>query len=407
MKEFDEMKQKLESISAPADLEARLKAKLDAVPQKKKKPNIAKRCALTIVASLIIGFVSLNFQAIAFYGKTLIGYDELMTDSIKQLNEEGYGQPVEKKIQLHDGKTFVIEGIMSDLNQLELFYKVTGDGEDFSENFSFADLHGFWTKVDGSYGIFNPKTNRGILGFNPASPFAKKLTLTFTYKEKDYEITFPYKASQSVPTTLKKRINKSFKFGFGKVKIKKIIATKGTTRIEGEVKGKTDRSITYDLSQIILLADGKEIEGITSSINSSLFGKSEFDVTFQGIPEHTKELSIVVKKFNEKETVNKEIPLELKTFDLGPVDITILSIEKIDGQTAIRISTEYNVLLDKVQLKTSSGLVDLSQTSDFDTKSENQNIRTLYFKSEDDAQSLLIKNVYYIKNYDYTIPILK
>lgn len=407
MKEFDEMKQNLESISVPADLEARLKAKLDAVPQKKKKPNIAKRWALTIAAVLTIGFVSINYQVIAFYGKTFIGYDELLTDSIKKLNEEGYGQPVKKKIQLHDGKTFEIEGIMSDLNQFELFYKVTGDGNDFSENFSFADLHGFWTKGDGSYGIFNPKMNRGILGFNPVSPFAKKLTLTFTYKEKDYELTFPYKASQSVPTTLKKRINKSFKFGFGEVKIKKISATNGTTRIEGEIKDKTNRSISYDLSQIVLLADGKEIEDITSNINSSLFGKSEFDVTYQGIPENTKELSIVVKKFNDMETINKEIPLELNLFDLGPVDMTILSVEKKDGQTAIRISTDYNVLLDKVQLETSSGLVDLSHTSDFNSESENQNIRTLYFKTDEDAHSLLIKNVYYEKDYNYTIPILK
>lgn len=405
MKEFDEMKRKIETISAPADLEARLKEKLDALPQKKKKSNIARRWVLTAAAALCVGFASLNYQAIAFYGKSLIGYDELMTDSIKQLNSEGYGQQVEQMIQLHDGKTLEIEGIMSDLNQLELYYKVTGDGEDFIENISFENIHGFRTKTYSSYGIFDQDSNRGILGFDPASPFAKKLTLTFQYKGREYKETFQYNANLAIPTTLKKQINKTFKYDFGELKLQKIIATKGTTRIVGILKDHTDRNIEYDLSQIMLVADGKEINFISSGIHSTILGNYEFDITYQAIPENTEELSIVIKKFKGMETVNKVVPLELQTFNLGPVDLTILSVEKRDGQTAVRIATEDFVLLDKVRLKTSFGLVDLSGTTDVEFK--DQLMRTLNFNTIEDAQSLAIKNVYYVKDYNYTIPIFK
>ena len=67
MKDFEEKRKELDQLRAPQDFEVRLRAKLNEVPPKK------KRMApwLIAVAILCIAFTTINYPALAFYGKEI------------------------------------------------------------------------------------------------------------------------------------------------------------------------------------------------------------------------------------------------------------------------------------------------------------------------------------------------
>lgn len=399
MKEFEEKREQLERLQAPQDLEERLRKKIQTVPQKKKRVYPW----LSAVAILGIMVTSMNYQAIAYYGKTLFGYEELMSDSIKQLYEEGYGQVVNKEFHLDDGTIFTIEGIMSDRHGFEMYYSVSGN-DDFFDDFSFPSITGFLTDSFGKSGIFDMNVNKGVQTFEPVSPFAKKLHLEFSYKDQDYVFIFPYDANKAVPVTLKKKINQKVYFDFGVVEIQSISATKGSTQLIGKIKEKTDRNISYDLSQIQLFVDGKEMMSIGYEMNSIFNGAREFKINYGELPTNISTLSVKLHKFNGKESVKQSVPPEIGTYKIGPVELDIISVEALEGVTKIRIASRKDTMFDAVWLKTDVDEVPLKGTEWFE-EDDNKKVRTLLFETNNTAVELYIGNVYYDKDYGEIIDI--
>lgn len=400
MKELDEKRKQLEQLQTPADFEARLRSKLAEVPQKKKR--IAPW--LIAVAILCIAFASWNYPALAFYGKTLFGYEELMTESIQQLNDEGYGQQINKSIELEDGTVITIQGIMSDLNQFELYYSIEGDGNEVFNEIIFSELTGFFTHASSDRGIFDTSINKGVQRFESVNAFAKNLTLHLMYQNKQYEIKFPYDPNKAVPTTIKKQLNKNFTYDFGKIKFKALYATKGTTRLEGTLRETTDRNISYDFSQIVLVADGKELTMHGSGMKSTFYSKYQFSIDYDVLPADLKKLTIEVRQFNGMDNVKQFIPTQAGTYILGPVSIEILSVQVESGKTKIRIASDYDALFDQVSVETTKGVTPLASTESYSDGTEKKE-RTLVFNTTDEVQNLYIENVYYNKTYSKSINI--
>ena len=406
MKELDEKRIELEQLQTPADFEARLRSKLAEVPSKKKRMSPW----LIAVAILCIAFASWNYPALAFYGKTLFGYEELMTESIQQLNEEGYGQQVNKSIKLEE--VITIEGIMSDLNQFELYYSIEGDSNAVFNEMMFHEVTGRFTNASAESGIFDSTVNKGVQRFESVNAFAKKLTLKFYYKQQSYTLEFPYDANSAVPTTIKKRLNKSFTYDFGTIKFKALYATKGTTRLEGTLKETTDRKISYDFSQVVLVADGKELTMLGSGLKSTFYSKYQFNIDYDVLPTDLKQLAIEIRQFNGMENVKQSIPARVGTYKLGDVTLDILSVQVEDGKTKIRIASDYDVLFDQVSIETKNGVTPLVSTESYSESTETysegteKKERTLVFNTTDEVQKLYVENVYYNKTYSKSINIL-
>ena len=400
MKELNEKRKELAQLQTPADFEARLRSKLAEVPSKKKHMSPW----LIAVAILCIAFASWNYPALAFYGKTLFGYEELMTDSIQQLNEEGYGQQVNKSIKLEDGTVITIEGIMSDLNQFELYYSIEGDGDEVFNEMLFSELTGFFTHASSDSGMFDTSINKGVQRFERVNAFAKNLTLHFMYQNKRYELEFPYDAGQAVPTTIKQRLNESFTFDFGTVKFKALYATKATTRLEGTLKENTNRNISYDFNQIVLVADGKELTMLGAGMRSSMPTDYKFNIDYETLPDGIKKLAIEIRQFNGMEKVKQSIPAQVGTYTLGTVPLEILSVQVEGGKTKIRIASDYDVLFDQVSIETKKGVTPLVSTESYSEGTE-KNERTLVFNTTDKVNKLYVENVYYNKTYAKSINI--
>jgi hypothetical protein len=400
MKDFEEKRKELDQLRAPQDFEVRLRAKLNEVPPKK------KRMApwLIAVAILCIAFTTINYPALAFYGKTLFGYEELMNESIRQLNEEGYGQQINKSIELEDGTVITIEGIMSDLNQFELYYSIEGDGDEVFNEMLFSELTGLFTHASSDSGIFDTSINKGVQRFESVSAFAKKLTLEFQYKQQNYTLQFPYDANKAVPTTIKKQLNKNFTYDFGTIKFKALYATKGTTRLEGTLKETTDRKISYDFSQVVLVADGKELTMHGSGLKSTFYSKYQFSIDYDVLPADLKKLAIEIRQFNGMDNVKQSIPTQVGTYTLGPVMLDILSVQVEDGKTKIRIASDDDVMFDQVSIETKKGITPLVNTESYSDGTEKKE-RTLVFNTTDEVQKLYVENIYYNKRYSKLINI--
>lgn len=401
MKKLDEKRKEFDQIQAPSDFEARLRSKLADAPSKK------KRLApwLIAVAVFCLALASWNYPALAFYGKTLLGYEDLMSESIQQLNEDGFGQMINKTVKLDDETTLKIEGVMSDLNQFELYYAIEGDGESTFFDIHFFEITGFLTKSYGNSGVFDTDINKGVQTFEPVNAFAKKLTLQLSYKQQAFEIEFPYEANKAVPTMIKKRLNETYHYDFGTIKFKSLYATNGSTRLEGTLKEQTDRNISYDFSQIVLVADGKELPIRGSRLKSIFYSTYKFKIDYEALPPDVKQLSIGVRQFNGMENVKQSIPAQVGAYEIGAEKLEILSINKGQEKTTIRISTDYDILLDQVIVKTKNdGAVLLDSTENYSEGTEN-NERTLVFYTDEDVESLYIENMYYNKTYLETINI--
>lgn len=96
-KRLEEEKHRMESITAPEELEMRLRSALNtAAPRRTKRITPSWKIAAVILLGVVI--FGNNYNALAYYGKQLLGFDELIHGTLKQLNDEGMGQIVEKRL---------------------------------------------------------------------------------------------------------------------------------------------------------------------------------------------------------------------------------------------------------------------------------------------------------------------
>ena len=93
---LNEEKGEFDNIKLPNDMENRLRSALDEVPEKKKK-RLRSRVAAIIIVVLLLGY---NIDTLAYYGKQLIGYENLMTGTLQELNEMGKGQLIKQILYL-------------------------------------------------------------------------------------------------------------------------------------------------------------------------------------------------------------------------------------------------------------------------------------------------------------------
>jgi len=391
MNELEKKQEEIRNLQAPPQLEERLRKALKQKKKKKRWPGILVAAA---AALLLIAF-TVNYHAFAYYGKKIFGYENLMSSSLQALNEEGQIYEVNKSITFKDGTTLQIEGILSDTNRFVVYYKIEPTAWDQLQMYRFT---GFLTDSKASSGVYDPDNQVGQATFEAVSPFAKELTLELRYKDQDYSLTIPYDADKAMPTTLKKSIRQKIDFDFGSLNFKKIIATNASTVVTATLDFDTDRNINAETMGIQLLADGIEVPIIQGGNSRSLFGPYDVELLYDVIPAGTEKLEIVLDTFNGYEKVNQQIPIEVNRYQVGDKWIEIQSIEQDEKETRITIASDFQVLFDEVILQTVNGAIPLQTTGDFNDRSEKW-IRTLYFPSADEAQSLEIGGLYYLKTY--------
>lgn len=423
-KELAEEKLRMDAITAPEELEMRLrKALTTATPERSKR--IAPIWKVAVVVLLVTVITGNNYNAFAYYGKKLLGFDDVIHGTLQQLNDEGMGQMIDKKTTLQDGTDLIINGILSDANQFVMYYTLTnpnGLEDHFSgSTFSPSKISGFLTdsNVGSGESLINENQTeiKGLFSFDSVSPFAKNLTLHYWQSSiqnaqmTEGTITFPYNPNKAMQTQIKKSLNKKVKVDKGTITFKSITATPTMTMIEGSMNVTNfDRGNT-SFEGIKLIANGSPIELMGSGTQSSL-GRRTFDIRYDTLPKELHSLELVFNEFIGYQKLEETLSLASmgnEPYILEGKKLWVKDVSKTSRGMEITIATDEDVMLDGVSIATKDEITSLNTTiNQKNVEQQDGSVlkeRTLLFDTIIQPEDLLIKGMHYMKTYHKVIEI--
>lgn len=431
MKRIEEMlnskKVEMDELIVPEELEARLNTVLKNKSFNKTKKSSWKMKVAVLAIAFILG--TYNMDALAFYGRELLGFDNIMNGTLKELNKMGMGQSIEKSHTLSSGVIVTLDGVMIDDNQLLAFYTIENPGGNVED----IDLGNTYMK--GALGRHDPESAQGEFSedkstirwvgeFEPPHAFEKKLTWVFNIgvdgKSEGGTISFVLDRDKAMGHTLKSKLNKAVKVDGTDIKFDTITASPTTTVVKGTVQNILELAIDQISGERIfspnlniqLLANGSEIQLQGMGASTDMKGM-KFEAKYDALPRNLEKLQLHLVSFGAEHEVNELIKLDKnlssKTIQVMGQEITIEKIEEIKGETFVTINTEESVVLSRVYLLADNNRVELTETlsSTNDKKVDGTitHTRTLKFKTIAEDLQLEIQRMRYIKVYDEYINI--
>ncbi|MCT2534941.1 DUF4179 domain-containing protein [Aquibacillus koreensis] len=419
-KKLQAEKDRLNQTTAPPELEHRLRTVLeDKKRTRKKKPLLWKTL---IAAILLFGLISYNYNGLAYYGKKILGFDEVNSETLNQLNEAGYGQIIDKELELSNGTILTLNGVISDENRMIVYYTLSNPNGNIAEAYNdlwASKITGFLTSSQfesGSAEINESETElKGMMDFEAPSPFAKKLTMHFDEKTAngqyvEKEISFAFDPNQALRTSIKQPINQSMQVDGGTITFKSIIASPTMTVIKGSMNVDHLDRVRSPFSETYLFANGTPIADLGSGISTNITG-TKFELEFDALPSHLDSLELHVDKFVGYHKLDKAVmftPEEEVEADIGSKKLTIKHLKHTDRGSELTIVTDEDVMLDEVSMGNESRRVELittiGQTYE-EADGEMRKKRTLLFDETKEADRLYIGGMHYMKAYNETINI--
>ncbi|MBD7984153.1 DUF4179 domain-containing protein [Sporosarcina sp. Sa2YVA2] len=414
-KRLAEEKKRQNDVKAPVELEGRLRMALEKVPER--KPKTAPKWIAVIAAIVFLSVVSYNYNAFAYYGKMLLGFDDIMTGTLSDLNDAGLGQTIDATVLLEDGSQLQLEGMYSDKSQFVLYYTYSNpDGVDLNPPYSFWNITGVLTKsfaVSGTWSMNDEETKlTGMQSFDAVSPFAKSLTLHLLEEVdegqamKEHEISFPFNPNEAMVTEWKQSIKKTVQVDQGTIRFDAITATPSRTTVTGKLNVDNYDRYPGAFEGIQLLADGKPIDNQGAGVSSSWKG-STFNLNFDALPEGVKSLELVVQTFVGYMDVDATVPLTGLNEDptlIHEKELFVRKVEMTEKGIQVTIATADDVLLEGVSIQAGERSVPLKTLLRQD-HTDDYKERILLFESDEMPDTLHIEGMHYKKNYGDSIKI--
>ncbi|MEK4008557.1 DUF4179 domain-containing protein [Paenibacillus sp. FSL H3-0333] len=435
MRTIEERLQEHQQIKAPSELEGRLRKALEQAPvRRKSRAGRARSWVATAAAAMLLTVGVYQYPALAYYGGKLFSQTELNTMAFSELADHGYGQSVNKSKTLGDGTVITINGVIADDNALTMYYSIdpssgsiyTGDFPDgnYSLRYGVDKLEGFMTDSDplGGSGGGSKDSSRfeGVYKFEPASPFSRTLTVTFSEllengKVAHYPISFKYDPNLAMKSLLVADIDQAVPVDQGTVYYDTITASPTSTIVKGHYK--MDNGENPRFSAVTkLYVNGTEMNYRSMrGTNSSKKGTPEFIIEYDVLPtDKLQSVELVLDNFSGYQKVGQPIPLASPSdhsVTVGEEKLWIRSVSRTADGYDIVVAGKQFTMLDKDTLAVQAGgaAVPVSSISDsrpWDLK--NGNIlweRTYSFQTTKKPEFMMMDGFHYIKFYRQTVPV--
>ncbi|WP_349409324.1 DUF4179 domain-containing protein [Pseudalkalibacillus sp. SCS-8] len=349
-KDLKEYAKKMQTKKAPANFEDRMRNRLYNQPPKRKGPN--KKFMLIAASFMVFFLFAYQFDTIAYYGKKILGYDTVLTDSMAELNNEGKGQVIGRSVDLPDGGTMTVDGLMLDDNQLVILYTLYDPDqkvEDLHLNTSVS-LHSFFGEIhmDSGRGSTSEDgtTMTKAYSFEPPNPFVKELTLQLTYDndpEKFAEVSFQLDRSKALMTKYKQKINQTIKTNTADYIVKELVATPTQTVFKGKIHVK-DRSawqseMVTSMFEFSLKADDEPVQQQGLGYGTEML-HYYFEVEFDALKGNPEELTLKLEKGLETHQADSKTDLDQEKINLANQTIAITNVTESKGKTEITLNAE-------------------------------------------------------------------
>ncbi|MDF2673382.1 MAG: hypothetical protein K0R09_1647 [Clostridiales bacterium] len=331
---LENQKINIENIEVPKELEARLRRSLS----RKKKSYSKALTAAVVILALIFGY---SYDAIAYYGKKILGYDKVAFGNLKELNEKGRGQEVGKSFTFSDGTKVTLDGIMFDDNKFTGFIRESSNIEIDASSISYSikGINPFGYMQESGAGNFNEARTElnWVYDFEVPHFYEKWLTLEIEKREEGNiehgSIGFTLDRSKAMGHTVKQDINKSIEIEDADIEINSIIVSPMAAVVEGSYKSERitdvpDPKIMYYVD-FDLFINGNEYQESGGNIRGAN-NERAFSKEFNAVPLDVNSLQIKNIKFVSEILVDKMIKVTTETSDMKiEINETDISIKKV------------------------------------------------------------------------------
>lgn len=417
--ELNNEKDRLQKVTAPPEFEARIRHALEKKNQRKPRKFIL------IAAILVLSFLTAyNAQTLAYYGKQILGFDEVMGGQLQELNKAGMGQVINKTYTLKDGIEVTLNGVMSDQNQLLAYITLKSNGLDLSEySLQSHALTGFFTRAKVSSGVGKLSEDKHEVkwewSYAPPSALAKNLTMHFQlFGPNQYhdsgEITFTYDRSKAMALTVEKSINQHVIIGESSVTLNELKASPTQTVLTGEFTVPEELP-SYKLNgaefDIALVANGNPVIQQGGQFGSSRPNKTSFTIRYDALPTPLKSLHVKMTKAPAHEVIEKSIPLTKlvagSSIDLVGEQIEVISKDVTSTQTSVTLKMGETVYLSHILLQHGANKVVGEETEASYAKDADgiKRIVTYTFHSKEEFDTLVINDYFVSKDCDEVVDI--
>lgn len=423
-KQLREEREKIRSIQAPHSLEQTIKEAISETKSQRKKASLI---GLLAVALFFTIFIIYHYDAFTYYSKKIFGLENSEYYSFIHLQDQEFGQLINKSVELDDGTILTIDRVLADENQSLLFYTLTNeDGlpQDVHQSIMLGSMTGFLTNAYpmSSTGDFNDDMTelKVIQSYESIHPFSKNITLHLwenllngeTVKR---EIRFQHDPNKSMQAHFNFSIEKSLPFDLGTIEIDTMVASPTMTKLEGTIEtDKTTFEHLHDLSLdgIQLIANGNHLRTIQHR-SQHTFTDIQIELFYGPLPENLHSLKLSLIDFIGYEAIDLTIDLDanLQKFVplLGNEKILIKDINKTEKGTEVTVATDEKVVLDDVTLETENESIPFEEiVKEEDKLQKNAQFmkeRVLLFSTSKQAHYLNVGGIYYQKKYDETVEI--
>jgi hypothetical protein len=428
---LNEGKATLDLLQAPPELENRLRTALIRTTTKKRKNKVRLSVNVLIACLVLFLVIGFNFETLAYYGKKLAGYDQVMNGTLQQLTNLGKGQLIGKSYTFKNGVQVTLDGVMLDDTQLLAFLTVKdtrGNVDDTDIGLSSLHLKGFYKHymAESGQGVINEERNeeKWQYSFEPPHFYEKKLGFRFSLAQggqvEEGEIVFELDRRQAVGQTLRIALNEVFNAHQEQIKLTNLLASPTQTVLEGSIQGPVDLAKDYLIGERIrpvtleikLLANGVQVSELGGGISTNLDGVT-FHKNYDALPQNLKSLQIIIESFSADHDVQEKVFLEkgmsAKSIKINGQDIQITKVEEAGENTQVTITSLEEVILSKVKLNVDGQVTRLNKTinDDYEKTSEGRiyHTRTLVFSATGQKLELDIERMTYPEEYHYIIEV--
>lgn len=421
-------KDEIDQLHVPDEMETRLRCALEkssSAPDRKRnwKPKIAVLCVLALLAAY-------QSDTLAFYGKRLVGYDPVMNGTLKQLNQLGKGQSINKSYTYKNGITLKLDGIMVDDNQLLAYYSISKSAGtlDIMATGTTLSIKGRINeyRMNWSQGLINDSETeiKYMASFNPPYFFEKELSLVYRMENgkatETGSIAFTLDRSLAMGHTLKKDLRKSVQVDETNIHFETITATPTKTVIKGSLQSPLKLARDHIMQErfrpqnmeVELIANGKKFECQGSGMSTNINGM-KFELEYDVLPYDLKDLQLKLVKFSADHDVKQKYDLQVgqmnQSHQIMGQTVFFEQLYTSGGDTYLTISSEESVVLTNVYLMMDEKRVSLEETirDEYDKKTDGTIIhtRTLHFPGSGQKYQLDIQRMTYAKTYNKRIVI--
>jgi len=360
MKDFEELlnskREETLMVEAPEEMEECMRSALN----KRKKHVSRSAIAAALIAVLLFAY---SFDGLAYYGKKFIGYDNVAHGSLKNLNDEGRGQEINKSCSFSNGIEVTLDGILFDDNELVAFYKIKSKSEklDYSKHNLFMFIDGIkprkYLQKGGEGELIDDYNGVWITSFGAPAFYEKWMNLNLLLRvgntTEEKSISFTLDRNKAMKKTVEKKLDAKVRVGDYEVYFDKLTASSLSTYVNGEMKVLTENAkdefegdieaknayqaphleydIVTDKGETVNLSGGN-VWGTSTGISFSKNGDA--------LPEEFNSLEIKNIRLESYKSINKSFDISYKTKDLKVDDDVFIKEIYFEGnETCVVISS--------------------------------------------------------------------